>query len=118
MSTVAGSLQLLSAASIGVYAGAMLTGGRLRTRLRSCKLPTGRQQAHSPRPADAPRVPRTVVQCVTRTEGQMDVISKWAQFVGRVALGLIVFAKGAGAFSIDAIGARARSNPLGAAAAR
>ena len=48
----------------------------------------------------------------------MDVISKWAQFVGRVALGLIVFAKGAGAFSIDAIGARARSNPLGAAAAR
>jgi len=31
---------------------------------------------------------------------------------------LIVFAKGAGAFSIDAIGARARSDPLGAAAAR
>ena len=31
---------------------------------------------------------------------------------------LIVFAKGAGAFSIDAIGARARSDPLGAGAAR
>jgi len=36
---------------------------------------------------------------VTRTEEHMDVISKWAQFVGRVALGLIFVVSGLGKLS-------------------
>jgi len=36
------------------------------------------------------------MECVTRTEEHMDVISKWAQFVGRVALGTIFVVSGLG----------------------
>src|SRR2546425_12332794 len=36
------------------------------------------------------------MECVTRTEEHMDVISKWAQFVGRVALGTVFVVSGLG----------------------